>query len=116
MASLILPACQRHKNVINQKNRAVNIDFGTFEKELRQHGLTIREIQEVDQPYYPIPAKGIVVNNEQMIQVFKFKDTQEAEKARSKVLPDGRTIGTTKPFWAGSAHFFVKDTIVILYV
>lgn len=115
MAGLILPACLRHKNVINEKSRAVKIDFETFEKELLQHGLTIREIQEVDQPFFPVPAKGIVVNNEQMIQVFKFKDSQEAEKARKKVSPDGMTIGTTKPFWIGSPHFFPRETMIILY-
>jgi hypothetical protein len=110
---LVIISCGTAKNQTQMPNAKRNI---SIESELREQGLTIHTIENVEQPFFKIPGKAIVVNNDQMIQVFEFINSKEAGNVRSTISPDGMTIATSKPFWAEPPHFFHRERVILLYV
>ena len=99
-----------------KENSTVTNDTKNVELNLRERGLTIHRVEEIQQPFFASLGKALIVDDDQMIQVFEFTDPKEAKDVRSTVSPDGMTINKTKPFWAEPPHFFAMDRLIIFYV
>jgi hypothetical protein len=113
-AFLLITACGAKTSTEKQNITATN-GLKKVEAELRERGMTIHRVETVEQPFFTTQGKALVVDAEQMIQVFEFTNLKAAEDARSTVSPDGMTINMTKPFWAEPPHFFARDRLIILY-
>lgn len=82
---------------------------------LRDAGFTVRDAGVVEQPFFSVPARVYLVNDED-VQVYEFRSAAEAEQAASQVDARGSTIGTTKMSWMAPPHFYRKDRLVVNYL
>lgn len=113
-AFLVITGCSGAKNRTERQHSGNDVKL--VEGELRKRGLTILRVETVDQPFFTPQGKAVIVDHEQMIQVFEFTNVEEAENVRSTISPDGMTIATSKPFWAEPPHFFHRERLLVLYV
>lgn len=82
---------------------------------LRAAGSQARIEQHLVQPFFPVPATILEVDGEG-VQVFAFRDAQAARAEAARVSPDGRSIGSSHPFWVGPPHFYRRSNLVVLYL
>jgi len=50
------------------------------------------------------------------LQVFEYATPSAAAADASRVSDDGNTIGTSKPTWMGTPHFFKSGKVMVLYL
>ena len=50
------------------------------------------------------------------LQVFEYARASAADADASRVSGDGTTIGTSKPTWMATPHFFKSGKLIVLYV
>ena len=62
-----------------------------------------------------MPARVININGES-VQVFGYATKAAAEADASRVTADGTTIGTSKPTWIATPHFFRSGKLIVLYL
>lgn len=79
---------------------------------LTNAGLTVRDAGVVEQPFFPVPARVYVADDED-VQVYEFASAAEAERAAATVSPNGSSIGTTSMSWMAPPHFFRKDALIV---
>ena len=79
---------------------------------LTNAGLTVRDAGLVEQPFFSVPARVYVANDED-VQVYEFASAADAERAAATVSPSGSSIGTTSMSWMAPPHFFRKDALIV---
>lgn len=85
-------------------------------EKLRALGATVTVTKEkVSQPFFSVPGRIIKIKAE-ALQVFEYATTSAAVADASRVSADGSTIGTSKPAWMATPHFFKKGKLIVLYV
>jgi len=85
-------------------------------KNLRAEGATaVFTNEKVSQPFFSVPARIINVNREG-VQVYEYARASKADSEAKRVSSDGMTIGTSKPSWLASPHFFKRGKLIVLYV
>lgn len=85
-------------------------------KALRAQGATVVLTNEkVSQPFFSRTARIINVNGEG-VQVFEYAQAAALEQEAKRVSPDGMTIGSSKPSWMATPHFFKRGRLLVLYV
>jgi uncharacterized protein (TIGR02246 family) len=65
---------------------------------LQEAGLKPERREPVTQPFFEVPAKVLVVGEDEM-QVFEFPAARAAQLAAATVEPSGQSIGTTSMRW-----------------
>jgi len=50
------------------------------------------------------------------VQVFQYPDAAAMETEAARVSRDGSSVGTTKPHWIGTPHFYQQGRLLVLYV
>lgn len=114
-------APHRHPNKRQPTNRASSSRSKSSElvrltERLRSQGATVTVTKErVSQPFFS-PAARVININEEALQVFEYATTSAATADASKVSADGMTIGTSKPSWMATPHFFKSGKLIVLYV
>lgn len=85
-------------------------------QKLRARGLTVVLTKEkISQPFFSVPGRIMKINVE-AVQVFEYGTTAAANANAREVSADGGTIGTSKPSWIASPHFFKSGRLIVLYV
>lgn len=88
---------------------------GTVAEALRAAGLTVRDAGLVEQPFFGVPAR-VFVAEEEDVQVYEFATAAEAEHAAGLVEPAGGTVGASSIAWMAPPHWFRKDRLVVNYL
>ena len=102
------------RSTISRAKRAK--EYLRFVGNLRAQGTTVQITGEkVRQPFFSPPGRIINVNNEGL-QVFEYANASKANEEAQRISPDGMTIGTTKPSWMATPHFFKREKLIVLYV
>jgi hypothetical protein len=85
-------------------------------KTLRAQGATVAITNEkVPQPFFSVVSRVINVNG-QGVQVFEYRQARTADSEAKRVSSNGMTIGTSKPSWMSTPHFFKTEKMIVLYV
>ena len=90
-------------------------DYQSLIDNLRAAGATVNPAGEVEQPFFSVKGFIIKVKNND-VQVFEYSDADAAENEVKTISPDGSSIGTSLPFWAGPPHCFKAEKLIVLYV
>jgi hypothetical protein len=94
---------------------AQGIDYAGFVRSLRAENTTIEPQGEVEQPFFSVTGKVIALYGDR-VQIFEYPGSAEAGAQAALVSPDGMTVGTAKPHWLGTPHFYRKDRLLVLYL
>ena len=85
-------------------------------EKLRSQGGTVTVTKEkVSQPFFS-PAGRVININGDALQVFEYATASAVHADARKVSGDGTTIGTSKPSWMATPHFFKSGKLIVLYV
>lgn len=84
------------------------------EKLRAQGGRVALTRERVSQPFFSVAGRIININGE-ALQVFEYVTPFAAEADASRVSADGTTIGTSKPTWMATPHFFKSGKLIVLY-
>jgi len=85
-------------------------DYVSLIDQLRKSGANVEPAGTIDQPFFSVVGKSILVNGEN-VQVFEYSTQAEAEEDASNVSPDGHSIGLSMPLWVEAPHFYQKEKI-----
>ena len=84
-------------------------------RSLRAENATLRPEGEVEQPFFSVPGKVIALYGDH-VQIFEYPGSAAADAQAALVSPDGMTVGTAKPHWLGTPHFYKRDRLLVLYL
>jgi hypothetical protein len=85
-------------------------------KDLRAQGATVEVTHDrVPQPFFSVAARIVNVNG-QGVQIFEYAQASKAGNEAKRVSSNGMTIGTSKPSWLSTPHFFKTKKLIVLYV
>lgn len=90
-------------------------DQATLLAALQAEGTKIEVGDLITQDFFSAASQTIKVNGADL-QVFQYENAAAMEKDASQVAPDGTSIGTSKPLWAGAPHFYKAGRIIVLYL
>jgi hypothetical protein len=110
-AVLLLRACPDNP----AGNEGRELDYDGLASALRAQGARVEPGEPVEQPFFSVRGRFLRVNGED-VQVFQYASAEAVATEAARVSPDGGTIGTSKPFWAGPPHFYRRDRLIVLYV
>ena len=82
---------------------------------LQSAGASVTEGDSITQPFFDVAGKFLTVNGNR-VEVFEYADPGEAQAEAAKVAPDGGSVGTTSIMWVAPPHFYLSDTLLVLYV
>lgn len=83
---------------------------------LRAQGITVQTTREkLRQPFFSTQGRIINVNNEGL-QIFEYANPSRAHQDAQRISANGMTIGTTKPSWMATPHFFKREKLIVLYL
>ena len=69
---------------------------------------------DVTQPFFSVAGQTIIVNRES-VQVFTYASPKRKAEA-DLVDPTGFTVGTTSISWVAPPHFYIRDSLLVLYL
>jgi hypothetical protein len=82
---------------------------------LRGAGLKVEPRGELDQPFFSVPGRVLIVEGEE-IQVFAYPSLEDRRRDSGQISADGSAIGTTMVHWIAPAHFWAKGEVIVLYL
>ena len=92
-------------------------DYSTFVDSLEAAGISVKPVGgELEEGFFSVNAKTIIINNEYLFVTFEYADNASAQADASLVSADGRSIGTAKPSFGFTPHFFKSGRLIVLYV
>lgn len=90
-------------------------DYVSFVDTLRAKGALVEPNGTVAQPFFAVKANVVRING-QSVQVFEYETDAAAKNDAQKVSRNGGMIGTAKPFWTGTPHFYRNGRLIAIYV
>lgn len=114
-------ARHRHRNKArpahpHSSSKTKSSELVRLTEKLRTHGGTVILTKEkVSQPFFSVAGRIININGE-ALQVFDYPTPSAANADASQVSADGTTIGTSKPTWMATPHFFKSGKLIVLYI
>jgi hypothetical protein len=123
LASLTFGQSTRHRHGKKVKadpsyssSRTASTELLRLARKLRAGGASVALTKEkVSQPFFS--ARGrIMKTNGEAVQVFQYLTPSAADADARRVSADGSTIGTSKPMWMATPHFFKSGNLIVLYV
>lgn len=97
-------------------SRTKSSDLVRLTEKLRGQGGTVATRKErVSQPFFSVAGRIINLDGE-ALQVFEYATPSAADADAGRVSADGTTIGTSKPTWIATPHFFKSGKLIVLYV
>lgn len=90
-------------------------DYVSLVDALRAAGATVEPVEQLEQPFFAVPAQVIEVDGEP-VQVFEFESAEAAEEAAGQVSAEGSAIGTSMVTWVAPPHFFQRGQVIALYL
>lgn len=111
-AAVVCAACLSHGP---DSLRDTPFDVPQLIEALRETGTPVSAGDRIEQPFFTVTGRMVSVAGED-VQVYQYADEDAARREAATISPDGGTIGTSAPFWAGSPHFYRKGLLIVLYV
>lgn len=99
------------KNI--EEDRTLNYDL--FKSQIRSLGFQVESAGEVEQPFFSVRGRVLKITN-QSVQVFEFKDAEQAEKEALEISANGTIIGKTVIDWVVPPHFYKQGRLIVVYV
>jgi len=91
-------------------------DLASLTDNLQAAGATVRPSEELPFPFFSVKAQAIIVNEEHPVMVFEYADDASADAEAALISPDGSSIGTARPAWGSTPHFYKAGRLIVLYV
>jgi hypothetical protein len=91
-------------------------DYSSFIDNLQSAGVTARSAGEIPKTFFSVKGQTILINDQHLVMVFEYPDAASADADAALVSPDGGSIGTAKPFWGSTPHFYKRGRLIVLYV
>jgi hypothetical protein len=111
LAALACAGCLTHGS---DSLRETPFDIPQLVAALRETGATANTGDEIEQPFFTVMGRMVSLAGED-VQVYQYSDEDVARQVAATISPDGGTIGTSRPFWAASPHFYRKGLLIVLY-
>ena len=113
-------ACTQNSLESNQAAKRKSVagpvtDYDSLIESLRGAGFSVEPQGEAEQPFLSIEGRMIRVSGED-VQVFQYTNAAAAEAQAALISPDGSAVGTSRPHWVGTPHFYKKGKLLVLYV
>jgi hypothetical protein len=112
-------ARHRHRNrakSTHSSSRTKASELVRLTEKLLALGATVAVANErVSQPFFSVPGRVTNINGA-AVQVFEYSTPSAADVQASRVSADGAMIGTSKPSWMATPHFFKNGKLIVLYV
>ena len=83
--------------------------------QLQMAGLKVERTGSARQPFFAVPAKVLAIGADE-IEVFEFRNAEDAKKAAAMVSADGGTIGTSAMHWMAPPHFHRRDSTILIHL
>ncbi|HXI11169.1 MAG TPA: hypothetical protein VNM92_00790 [Thermoanaerobaculia bacterium] len=90
------------------------LSYGSLVAQLREGGLRVETLDEIQQPFFTPPARVISIGDGEA-QVYEYVDDKSAATEAARVAPNG-SIGGSMPMWIAPPHFFRKGRLIVLYL
>ena len=91
MKNMMGPGGMMGSGVQGQDMLSPVTDYVSLIDQLRKSGANVEPAGTIDQPFFSVVGKSILVNGEN-VQVFEYSTQAEAEEDASNVSPDGHSI------------------------
>ena len=101
--------------------RQTTTTYASLIDDLRNEGATVESGGLVDQPFFSVQGRIIIVNGSN-VQVFEYANEVAAESDAGLVSDDGFQVGNaeegevTSVGWIASPHFFKDGKVIVIYV
>ncbi len=82
---------------------------------LIDQGIAVGLGGDASQPFFSVAGQTFMVHDEP-VQVFTYDSPAAARAEASLVDATGFTVGTTSISWIAPPHFYLKETLLVLYV
>ena len=89
--------------------------IGVLVSDLVGLGSVVVQGKSISQPFFTVPGQEAVMDGE-AIQVFTYPSPEAAQADADLVSPAGSPIGTSMVSWVEPPNFYLKDTLLVLYV
>ena len=118
----LLSACSREATDLQDNSSptvdssiAAISDLSSLISALQTEGYTVQESGEIDQPFFSVPAKLLMLNQSDM-QVFEYANPSAMGAESQLVDTEGSSIGTSMVSWMGTPHFYKAGRIIVIYI
>jgi hypothetical protein len=78
-------------------------------------GSVVAQGKSISHPFVSVDGEETIVDGE-TVQVFTYASPEAAKADADLVGPTGSPIGTTMASWVSAHHFYLKDSLLVLYV
>ena len=78
-------------------------------------GSVVAQGKSITQPFFSFDGEETTIEGE-TVQVFTYASPEAAKAYANLVSPLGSPIGTSMVSWVSAPHFYLKDTLLVLYV
>ena len=82
---------------------------------LRHQGGTVEPGRTIEQPFFGVRGRLMRLDGSEL-QVYEYRDDDDARADAAKVSPTGGSIGTFMASWMAPPHFFKGSRLIVLYV
>jgi len=97
-----------------QSRRAV--DYASFVDALQADGMSVKSAGKLPVDFFSVEGQALIIKDQFLVVVFEYPDAASAEADASKVSPDGRSVGTIKPSFGFTPHFYKSGRLIAVYV
>lgn len=88
---------------------------GRLAADLRAAGASVGLGSSITQPFLSVVGQFLAVNGSEL-QVFEYPSPEDAKRDADQVSPDGSSVGTTMVTWVAPPHFYLRGTLIAIYV
>jgi hypothetical protein len=89
--------------------------IGVLVSDLVGLGSVVAQGKSITQPFFSVDGEETIIEGE-TVQVFTYTSPEAAKADTDLVSPLGSPIGTSMVSWVSVPHFYLKDTLLVLYV
>ena len=89
--------------------------IGVLVSDLVGLGSVVAQGKSITQPFFSVDGEETIVEGE-TVQVFTYASPEAAKADADLVSPLGSPIGTSMVSRVSAPHFYLKDTLLVLYV
>ena len=82
---------------------------------LRAAGVSVEAGGPISQVFFSVPGQVLTIDGTD-VQVYEYPRPEDADLDAAQVSLDGRTVGSTSIMWATTPHFYMQETLIVLYV
>jgi hypothetical protein len=98
-------------------------DYKSFVEYLRRAGLAVKEGEDIEQFFFSVKGRSLLVNND-TVMVFEYKKPTLADAEATRISPDGFKVEMTENgrktvsnlSWLATPHFYKRERLVVLHI